>query len=207
MSRAFDQDARALGRILAAIPEFLLVLDRTGKILYINHVEEGYDRDSVIGMQADEIISPDSREVLSSALASVFESGGEQHYDSGVYAPDGTVRWYRTRMYPIRDDGQVMSVMLLATNISEMKATQETLQAEQRTSQQLRRLLPICSWCDRMRNDEGEWETIESYLSREADAEVSHSLCPVCYQRETAAMGANDDSAADDEREAGPTPA
>ena len=104
MSGAFEQDARALGKVLAAIPEFVLVLDRTGKVLYINHVDEGYERDAVIGMQAEEIMSPDSREVLSSVLASVFESGGEQHYDSKVHAPDGTVRWYSSRMYPIRDD-------------------------------------------------------------------------------------------------------
>lgn len=205
MSRGFEQDTQALGKILAAIPEFILVLDRTGKILYINHVDEGYDRDSVIGTQAHEIMSPDSRKVLSSVLASVFESGTEQHYDSKVNAPDGTVQWYRSRMYPIRDDGQIVAVMLLATNITEMKATEDMLQAEQRTSRQLRRLLPICSWCERIRNDEGEWETVESYLSREADADVSHSLCPDCYRRETADMGIDDDSGSDDEGEAGPT--
>lgn len=136
----------------------------------------------------------------------MFESGDEQHYDSGVHAPDGTVQWYRSRMYPIRDGGRIASVMLLATNITEMKATEEMLEAEQRTSRQLRQLLPICSWCDRMRNDDGEW-ALESYLSREADADVSHSLCPTCYERETADMGADGDSGPADEAEAGPTPA
>lgn len=63
MSRTFEQDGRALGKVLAAVPEFILVLDRTGKILYINHVDEGCDRDAVIGMQAHEIMSPDSRKV------------------------------------------------------------------------------------------------------------------------------------------------
>lgn len=206
MSGAFEQDVRALGKLLTAIPEFILVLDRSGKILYINHVDEGYDRDSVIGMQADEIMSPDSKKVLSSVLASVFQSGGVEHYDTRVRAPDGTMQWYRSRMYPMRDDGQIVSVMLLATNVTEMKATLEALEAERRTNQQLRRLLPICSWCNRIQNDAGEWETIESYLAREADAEVSHSLCPTCFERETAAMGV-DDTAAPDEDADGPPPA
>lgn len=207
MSGAFEQDTRALGKVLAAMPEFILVLDRTGKILYINRVDEGYDRDSVVGMQADAIMSPDSKKVLSSVLASVFESGGVEHYDSRVHAPDGTVKWYRSRMHPMRDNGQVVSVMLLATDITEMKATREALETERRTSRQLRRLLPICSWCNRIQNDAGAWETIESYLLREADAEVSHSLCPTCFERETAAIGVDNTDAPDHEGEASSTPA
>lgn len=36
------------------------MLDREGRILYVNHVEEGYERDAVIGASAHDIILPDS---------------------------------------------------------------------------------------------------------------------------------------------------
>jgi hypothetical protein len=41
-------------------------------------------------------------------------------------------------------------------------------------------LLPICSHCKRIRNDEGYWNQVESYVSRCSKAEFSHSLCPNC---------------------------
>lgn len=44
----------------------------------------------------------------------------------------------------------------------------------------LRGLLPICSYCKKIRNDKGYWEQIETYISKHSEAEFSHGLCPDC---------------------------
>lgn len=44
----------------------------------------------------------------------------------------------------------------------------------------LRGLLPICSYCKKIRNDKGYWEQIETYISQHSEAEFSHGLCPDC---------------------------
>lgn len=44
----------------------------------------------------------------------------------------------------------------------------------------LRGLLPICSYCKKVRGDENYWEQIESYVSEHSDAQFSHSICPEC---------------------------
>ncbi len=44
----------------------------------------------------------------------------------------------------------------------------------------LRGLLPICSYCKKVRNDENYWEQIESYISEHSHAQFSHSICPDC---------------------------
>jgi len=41
-------------------------------------------------------------------------------------------------------------------------------------------LLPICSHCKRIRDDQGYWSQVESYVSEHSEAEFSHSLCPSC---------------------------
>lgn len=216
MNRDFEHDVEALAKTLEAVPEHIVVLDREGRILYVNHVEEGYERDAVIGASAHDIILPESRKLLEQVLAAVFESGAapEREYETRIHAPDGSEQWYRSRMYPIHDEDRVVAGMLMVTNITELKTAQEELQRARETSDQLRRLLPICSWCDKILNAEGNWETIESYLAREADADVSHSLCPACYEREIAAVGAHDetgpaddDTGPGDEGEAAPKPA
>jgi PAS domain S-box-containing protein len=44
-------------------------------------------------------------------------------------------------------------------------------------------LLPICASCKKIRDDKGYWNKIESYISRHAKVEFSHSICPDCAQR------------------------
>ncbi len=41
-------------------------------------------------------------------------------------------------------------------------------------------LLPICSFCKNIRNENGEWERIENFISRRSDVEFSHGFCPSC---------------------------
>ncbi len=54
---------------------------------------------------------------------------------------------------------------------------------------QLRGLLPICSYCKRIRSDSDYWEQVESYISNHTDAEFSHGICPCCYERVMAELG------------------
>ena len=41
-------------------------------------------------------------------------------------------------------------------------------------------LLPICSKCKKIRDDEGYWQLVEVYIKARADVEFSHGLCPDC---------------------------
>jgi hypothetical protein len=41
-------------------------------------------------------------------------------------------------------------------------------------------LLPICSFCKSIRNQQGDWERLESFISRRSDTKFSHGLCPDC---------------------------
>lgn len=44
-------------------------------------------------------------------------------------------------------------------------------------------LLPICSSCKNIRDDQGYWKQMEAYISEHSEAEFSHSLCPPCAQK------------------------
>jgi response regulator RpfG family c-di-GMP phosphodiesterase len=43
-------------------------------------------------------------------------------------------------------------------------------------------LLPICSFCKRIRNAAGSWEFIESFIRNRTTADFTHSICPECSQ-------------------------
>jgi sigma-B regulation protein RsbU (phosphoserine phosphatase) len=48
---------------------------------------------------------------------------------------------------------------------------------------QLRGLLPICSYCKRIRSDNDYWEQVEGYITEHSDALFSHGICPECYEK------------------------
>lgn len=45
----------------------------------------------------------------------------------------------------------------------------------------LQGLLPICSYCKRIRNDGNYWQQVELYIAEHSDAEFTHGVCPQCY--------------------------
>ena len=47
----------------------------------------------------------------------------------------------------------------------------------------LQGILPICMFCHRIRDDEESWRRIEDYLVEHADVQLSHGLCPQCFEK------------------------
>lgn len=48
---------------------------------------------------------------------------------------------------------------------------------------QLEELLPICSYCKKIRDDQNYWQQMEGYINQRTGSEFSHSVCPDCYKR------------------------
>jgi CheY-like chemotaxis protein len=46
---------------------------------------------------------------------------------------------------------------------------------------QLSGLLPICSYCKKIRDDRNYWQQVDDYVSSHSQATFSHSICPGCY--------------------------
>lgn len=65
--------------------------------------------------------------------------------------------------------------MALAARVAELE------QALARVKQ-LHGLLPICSYCKRIRDDSNYWQQVESYIGKHAGVQFSHGICPACYE-------------------------
>jgi len=63
----------------------------------------------------------------------------------------------------------------------ELTAKIQELQTALTNVKELSGLLPICSYCKKIRNDDNYWERLESYLMNHTAAQFSHSICPDCY--------------------------
>jgi DNA-binding response OmpR family regulator len=47
---------------------------------------------------------------------------------------------------------------------------------------QLQGLLPICSYCKKIRNDQNYWQQIDAFFAAHSEAQFSHGICPTCYE-------------------------
>ena len=47
----------------------------------------------------------------------------------------------------------------------------------------LQGILPICSFCKKIRGDQGYWTQVESYISKHTDARFTHCICPECLKQ------------------------
>ena len=61
----------------------------------------------------------------------------------------------------------------LADRVAELEAAVSVVK-------RLQGLIPICSYCKRIRTDSNDWEQLESYISEHSDAQFSHGICPPC---------------------------
>lgn len=47
----------------------------------------------------------------------------------------------------------------------------------------LQGILPLCSFCKKIRNDKGYWEQVDIYLEKHSGADITHSICPECFKK------------------------
>ena len=73
----------------------------------------------------------------------------------------------------------------LSNKVTELQATLDKVR-------QLRGLLPICSYCKRIRNDQNYWERVEVYVTEHTDAKFTHGICPTCLEAAKAEFARQD---------------
>lgn len=108
---------------------------------------------------------------------------------------DGSTVWVRCRGVAIRDaDGKPTRMLGAHTDITLvkeaelalLKKTEELEKANQKLSEALEQVktlkgfLPICASCKKIRDDDGYWNQLETYISKHSDAEFTHGICPEC---------------------------
>lgn len=72
----------------------------------------------------------------------------------------------------------------IAAHTAELEQRNLELQEALKDVQVLSGIVPICSYCKQIRDDQGYWNHLESYLSAHTDARFSHGICPMCVKKE-----------------------
>jgi hypothetical protein len=142
---------------------------------------------------AKRFIHPDDLPLFSQLVkknAECRDTESVSDFEHRIIRRDGKVRYVFTRVRIIRD-GSKHPARFYGTDqdITDRKLAEEErekliLKLREALSQvkALSGLLPICSSCNKIRNKQGHWEQMETYIRDRSEADFSHSICPECAE-------------------------
>ncbi|MCI5167397.1 MAG: PAS domain S-box protein [Candidatus Electrothrix sp. GM3_4] len=179
-----------LQKVLDAVDAMIYVADiKTNKILLVNnYIQKHFG--NILGKKCWEAIQGQKGPCTFCEYQSLYENDKmrpEAHVWQIQNRKNG--EWYECRDQGIQwVDGSTVRVQI-ATNISKRKTIEQEreklinkLQLALSEIKILRGILPICSFCKKIRNDDGYYEQIEAYIHKHSGVDFSHTVCPTCMK-------------------------
>jgi PAS domain S-box-containing protein len=144
----------------------------------------GYDRDTLLTKRIPDLnIMPE--QVIRAEIKRAVEEG-RSYYLFQHRLASGEIRDVEVYANPIEIEGKAYSFSIVHDVTARKRIEQERVQliTELKTALEevntLRGILPICSFCKKVRDDQGFWNQVEDYIVKHSEADFSHSVCPSC---------------------------
>jgi CheY-like chemotaxis protein len=77
---------------------------------------------------------------------------------------------------------RMRSALKLKRETERRKAREKELEQALGEIKMLRGLLPICSYCKKIRDEKGQWHPVEGYIRDHSNADFTHGICPECLE-------------------------
>lgn len=169
--------------------DMLCVLGFDGYFKRLNRAWErtlGFTIAELMARPFYEFVHPDDRDRTLNQNGDVRGGGRALGFENRYLCKDGSFRWLRWNARPDHPQGLIYSVARDITEAKADEAERERLVNELRAAlaeiKVLQRILPICSYCKKIRDDGDRWSTVESYISHHTNTHFSHSICPECLE-------------------------
>ncbi len=186
------RSARAfLDNIINSIADPVFVKDATRRYMIVNDALcaiVGRPRESLLGEDGDDLFPREEVDVSRKVDAVILETGEENVNEKSLSnLSTGEVRTVITHKSRYVDPAGNRFIVGVIRDFSERKRAEEErerlivdLQAAMSKVRTLSGFLPICAHCKKIRDDQGYWTQIESYIRNHSEAEFSHGICPEC---------------------------
>ena len=118
--------------------------------------------------------------IVENMFRQVFDKHVAVHFD---YLDPLSNRWFVIHAHPSQSSGLTVYFRDFSDRKLAELRLRETLAERDAALERVRLLsglLPICAGCKKIRDDEGNWQQIESYISQHSQAKFSHGMCPAC---------------------------
>jgi PAS domain S-box-containing protein len=176
-------------RFFALSVDMLCIAHFSGYFKRLNPAWEktlGFSREELQSRPMFEFVHPDDRERTLAQNRIVRAGGQALAFENRYRCKDGSYRWLLWNATADLDHEVIYSV---ARDITERKQAEQEreqllreLQAALVEVKELQKILPICMFCNNVRDGENYWQTVEAYVAHHTNTKFSHGICPMCIE-------------------------
>lgn len=156
--------------------------DQDGNWIYISPSCEAITGYSPEEMYSDKemlkkIIHPEDIEKWSSHTHALLQKNEVEPLEVRIVTKNGETRWiHHVCRRVFSKDGRNLGIRASNRDITKRMLLKKEIKV-------LQGFLPICASCKKIRDDQGYWNQIESYIRDHSEAQFSHSICPDCTRK------------------------
>jgi PAS domain S-box-containing protein len=147
----------------------------------------GIERARLLDRNFRSLVSEADRPVFNTFLLKTFEGKDLEICEVALLRAEAAPLYACVEAMVSEGGRECRATMLDVTDHHRAEAERERLISELQTALErvklLSGLLPICGHCKKIRDDQGYWKKIETYISSHSEATFTHSLCPECIQK------------------------
>jgi PAS domain S-box-containing protein len=183
-----------LAAIVDSMTEAVIGTDQNGVIISWNAGAQrlyGHAEGEAVGKSVELVVPTELHEETRRLLDGVRKGEPLPEFETTVrLRRDGSLVDVSSAFSAVKDEnGQTIGAAILAMDITARKKAEaehkKMIRELNETLSQVRRLhglLPICAACKKIRDEKGQWHSLEAYITGHSQAEFSHSICPTCAQ-------------------------
>jgi PAS domain S-box-containing protein len=172
--------------IIDSLPVLIAYVGHDRKYKFVNVEYQKYlgiDSQYVIGQDIQDVLGHDRYKMIEGHVKMAL-LGRDVAYE---VAMPGNRTFFARYMPYINADGTLDGFSVLVEDITARKllALEKTnlvdeLQKALDEIKTLKGIIPICSYCHNIRDEDGAWNRLEAYISKNSNAAFSHGVCPTC---------------------------
>lgn len=176
--------------VLNSISDLICILDREHNVIFENHASIAmYGKNT--GEKCYKAYGAQEDICDNCPTVKVFSNNGTTISEQKPYNAQGVQQYVEIVASPLfNKNGEIVASLEVVRDLTKKKQAEQEreelikkLEAAASEIKILQGILPICSFCKKIRDDKGYWNQLEEYIRKHSEAEFTHGICSECVKK------------------------